>query len=133
MISDKLKKLYLLAMLLIAAHGVEEYLSGFSYKDSFVFYFASLFESKEQVFYWSFHIMWWLFIPIAYLLILGGRWVLYLLSLFSVVFAFELHHVIKGILSGGYYPGMITGFFYPILGIFFWRELVKNWRKHGSS
>lgn len=31
MISNKLKKLYLVTMLLIAAHGIEEYLSGFFY------------------------------------------------------------------------------------------------------
>lgn len=129
MISNKLKTLFGIALLLIAAHGVEENLTGFLYKDSFVNYFSNLYATKEEVFYWAFHIMWWLMLIVVYLLIRGGRWILYLLSLFSIVFAFESHHVIKGILSGGYYPGMITGFFYPVLGIFFWKELLGVYKR----
>lgn len=129
MISNKLKKLYLVTMVLIAAHGIEEYLSGFSYKDSFVFYFASLFESKEQVFYWSFHILWWLLVPIAFLLIFGGKkWTLILLTLFGVVYFFEMHHILKGLPQRSYYPGMVTAFLYPILGFFYWKQLIKDWR-----
>ena len=119
MVSNKLVKLFGLALLLVVAHGVEENLTGFLFIDNFNAYFSNLLNTKEEIFYLSFHIMWWLMLGVVYLLVRGGRWALYLLSLFSIVFAFESHHVVKGILAGGYYPGLVTGFFYPVLGVFF--------------
>src|SRR3989344_7798459 len=110
MISSKLKTLFTLALVLIAAHGIEENLTGFLYKDSFVGYFANLYNTKEEIFYWSFHIMWWLMLAVVWIFIVGKRLILIPMSLFGVVFFFEIHHLIKGLLSQGYYPGMITAF-----------------------
>ena len=126
MVSKKLKNILLLTMLLIAFHGIEENLAGFYAKDFFILYPSSFFNSIPATFYWTFHIMWWFLIVTGFLLILGGKWTLRILALFGIVYFFELHHVVKGIIAGGYYPGMITGIAYPILGIFFWKELLKN-------
>lgn len=127
MISKRLRFLFLLSLLLVAAHGVEEVSTGFLYRDSFIKYFADL-GSREEVFYWTFHIMWWFLLIVSFLFTLSSKWALRLLTLFGVVFIFEIHHVIKGIITWNYYPGMITGFFYPILGIFYWRQVLKDWR-----
>ena len=128
MISEKLKNLFLMSLILIFAHGVEEVTTGFLYRDSFISYFASL-GSKSEVFYWSFHIMWWLMLIVVYLLLKGGKWALIPLSLFGIVFIVEIHHLIKALAFGGYYPGMITAFFYPALGVFYWKELINSWKK----
>lgn len=133
MVSKKLVRLFSLALLLIAAHGVEEYVSGFLYQDRFVWYFSSLANTKEELFYWTFHIMWWALLLIVYALILGKRWSLYIMALFALVFPFELHHVIKSIIAGKYYPGMITGILYPLLGFFYWKEVLKNWRMYDKN
>ena len=130
MVSKRLQTLFTLALLLIAAHGVEEVSTGFMYHDSFVSYFANLFNTKEELFYWSFHIMWWLMLIVSWVFIVGKKFILIPLSLFGIVFFFETHHLIKGLLSGSYYSGTVTAFFYPILGIFYWKELLKNWRKN---
>lgn len=128
MISKKLKNLFLLSLALVAAHGAEEVATGFLYKDSFISYFANL-GNKSEVFYWVFHIMWWLMLVVAYLLIRGGRWALIPLTLFGVVYVVEVHHVIKGFFVESYYPGMLTALLYPLIGFFYWKELLFNWRK----
>lgn len=128
MVSKTLKFLFLLTLFLIAAHGIEEVSTGFLYKDDFISYLSGLFNTKAEVFYWSFHIMWWLMLVVAYLLLMGGRWLLIPLTLFGIVYIFEIHHLIKAFSAGGYYPGMISAFFYPIIGVFYWKELINNWR-----
>lgn len=129
MVSKKLKFLFLLTLFLVAAHGIEEVLTGFLYKDPFISYFSGLFNTKGEVFYWAFHIMWWLMLVVGYLFILGGRWALIPLTLFGIVYIFEVHHLMKAFEIGDYYPGMISAFFYPIIGFFYWKELLENWRK----
>jgi len=128
MISRNLKSLFFLSLFLIAAHGVEELLTGFRHTDSFVLAPASYLNMTPEMFYWVFHIIWWTLLPTAYIILRKSTILLPLLTLFSVVFVFELHHVIKALISAQYYPGMITAFFYPILGIFFYKELLKNWK-----
>lgn len=128
MISKKLKLLFLLTLILIAAHGVEEFNTKFLYIDESNRFFANLLNTKEEIFYWAFHIMWWLMLIVVYLLIMGGKWALIPLTLFGIVYVFEIHHMFKGFQTGGYYPGMLTALFYPVLGIFYWKELIKNWR-----
>jgi len=81
-----------------------------------------------ETFYWGFHVIWWLLLPSAYIFFRKSPILLPLLTLFSIVFAFELHHIVKAAIAGQYYPGMITAIFYPILGVFFYKELIQNWR-----
>ncbi len=128
MISTKLKNILILTMLLVAAHAIEENIAGFYAKDLFIQYPSVYFNSIPQTFYWTSHIMWWLMILIGFFLILGGKWTLRILTLFGSVYFFELHHVIKGILAGQYYPGMLTGAIYPFVGFFYWKELIKNFK-----
>jgi len=61
-------------------------------------------------------------------LILNRKYLLELLTFLGLVFIFELHHLIKAVISLSYYPGMITGLLFPIIGFFYWKELIKNWK-----
>ena len=128
MISKHLQSLFLLSLLLITAHGIEEAFTDFRHTDSFVIGIASWLNMTPEMFYWVFHIIWWTMLPSIYIFLRKSSVLLPLLTLFSIVFVFELHHVIKAIIASQYYPGMITAFFYPILGIFFYKELLKNWK-----
>ena len=130
MVSKQLTILFIIALALIYLHGVEEVLTGFPHGDSFMKFGASFFHTSPENFYWISHIfLWWLPIPIIFLVFRKKAIILPLLALFGLVFVFELHHLIKAVLAQSYYPGMITAFFYPILGVFFYKELLKIWSR----
>ena len=134
MVSKRLKTILLLTLGIIYLHGLEEVISGFQYDDPWMIWFADFFSTKTEVFYWSFHIMWWLLIPISLLFIFGGRkWTYFLLSLFGLAYFIELHHPIKALVFSRYYPGMITGLLYPVVGIFYWGQLIKDWRNYAKT
>ncbi len=133
MISKNLQFLFLLSLILITAHGVEELLTDFRHTDSFVLALASYLNMTPETFYWVFHIIWWTMLPSIFILLRRNAVLLPLLTLFSIVFVFELHHIIKALISTQYYPGMLTAFFYPILGAFFYKELWRNWKQRISA
>lgn len=128
MASDKLKQIFLLSLLLVYAHGVEEIMSGFQYSDLFMVYGANLFSTTTEVFYWTSHLIWWISLPVLFLLLRKSRSGLSLMSLYGLVFFIELHHPIKGLLIGSYYPGMVTALFYPVFGFFYWKQIIKDWK-----
>ncbi|OGG29407.1 hypothetical protein A2971_03910 [Candidatus Gottesmanbacteria bacterium RIFCSPLOWO2_01_FULL_46_21] len=132
MVSSKLKKILLISLLLIYAHGLEEIITGFYPRDRYMIFFSSLFTDVPQATYWISHTMIWFFFFISFLLVIGGRWKFIVLALFGSIFFIELHHSIDALLTNGYYPGMITATFYPVVGIFYWRQLLIDWRKKNS-
>lgn len=131
MVSKKLKILTALTILLLYLHAYEEAVTGFPQSDVFFIWIGNAFLNQTTEAYWVSHIIWFVLLAISFLLILGGKWTLRILSIFSLVFIVELHHVIKAIIYQKlYYPGMFTALLFPILGIFYWRELIINWRKN---
>ena len=131
MISTKLKKIILFTLLLIYAHGIEEMLMGFWKVDSVVMTWNKYLTSIPQAVYYASHIPFWFFVTSIFFLILGGKWTLRVLALFGVIFVFELHHVFGAIfISHGYYPGLITAIFYPVVGFFYWKELLNNFNEN---
>lgn len=130
-VSVKLKHLFLLSLILIYSHGLEEIINGFQFSDSFMIYGANMFNTTPEIFYWVSHLIWWILLPILFFLFNKKRLGLLLLTLYGLVFFIELHHPSKGFLAGRYYPGMITALFYPVFGIFYWRQVVqvvKDWK-----
>ncbi|MCH7641529.1 HXXEE domain-containing protein [Patescibacteria group bacterium] len=125
---SKLNKLFLISLVLIYLHGVEEIVTGFQHVDSFMVYFASVFSISTESFYWVSHIIWWVSLPFLYLIFSKTKYSFYLLALYGVVFFTEIHHLVKAILSISYYPGMITAMLYPLFGIFYWRQILNEWR-----
>ena len=128
MISKRLKNIFLLSLLLIYSHGVEEIIGGFQHFDSFMVFGAKYFGTTPEVFYWISHLVFWILLPTLFLLFRNRRIGLVLISMFGLIFFIEIHHIIKGITANRYYPGMTTALFYPVIGFFFWKELIKNWR-----
>lgn len=130
MISKKLKTLLLLSIVVVYLHFVEEVISGFYLNDWIMRYISSLFSNINQAQYFASHITWILMIGPAALLVLGGKWTLRVLTLFGFFFVFELHHLIDAIRTMNYYPGVITNIVFEVIGVFYWRELIQNWRKN---
>lgn len=131
MITSRLKLIFGLSIPFFIAHGVEEYLTGFYNLDKWDEWIFGLlpFVSTHQAMFATFQVMLWLLLIVALVLFLGERWRFYMLALLGVIFIFELHHPVKALLTGGYYPGLVTSLAFPFLAYFFWREWLKNYRK----
>lgn len=129
MITNRLKSIFGLSIPLFIAHGLEEYLTGLYNIDSHVaFQFGGLAKLPNmQALFLLFQIMVWLMLIIGYLLLLGPKWQLRLMLIPGTVFVYELHHLYKAFIQGGYYPGLITALAFPIIGFLFWKELLKQY------
>lgn len=130
MVSKKLKTIFLVSIPLFIAHGLEEYFTNFYNIDpisKFVFgYFEKM--SIYQATFLLFHIMFWLLLIISYLLITNEKWQLRLMIIPGLIYIFELHHIIKYLITWNYYPGLITALLFPVIGLLFWKELIKNFQ-----
>ncbi len=135
MISDKFKNLILLSALVFILHGTEEYLTGFYQTDSLSRFAFQLFEpmSSLQATFLLFQIMIGALLFISYILLKGGKGVLILSTFLGGIFIFELHHLIKAVEIQNYYPGLFTAFLIYLVGFFYWKELLKNWRNYGRN
>jgi len=128
--SRKLKIIFSIIVLLFIFHGLEEYFTGF-YKVSrqFLYVFSPLFSmSVQQATFLLFQISLWLTLILSVLLIASERWRICLMVIPGIIVFYEVHHIIEAFITGGYYPGLITAIILPILGIFFWKELLVNFR-----
>ena len=129
MVSEKLKKLTFLSLLLIYAHGIEEIIMGFWKVNSMLMVWNDRLVSIPHAVYWASHIPFWFFLIPMFLLVLGGKWNLRVLALFGLIFVVEIHHIVSALfVTQTYYPGLITAIFYPIIGFFYWKELIHNFR-----
>lgn len=132
MISKKLKTIFIISIPFFIAHGLEEIFNNFYNIDwsvKIVFGFLNNMSVPQATFI-VFQIMMWLALIIIAFLIASEKWRLRLLFLPGIIFIVELHHVWKALETWNYYPGVITAIPLTILGFFFWRELLKNWKSH---
>lgn len=128
MITSRLKLIFGLSIPLFIAHGIEEFTTHFYNTDAWdQAIFGNLFInlSTHGATFVTFQIMLWLLLIVAFLLLLGEHWRFYMLALLGIIFVYELHHPIKALLAGGYYPGLITSLVFPILAFLFWREWLR--------
>ncbi len=130
MITSRLKTIFALSIPLFIAHGIEEILTGFYAVDAWDAYLFQPFAQLplHGVMFVTFQLMLWLLLVVFLVLLLGEKWRFRLLAVIGVVYIFELHHPIKALLAGGYYPGLITSLLFPILAFFFWKEWIKNYQ-----
>ena len=134
MITEKLKLYFLLTAALLVAHMLEEWLSGFPNVFPFMIWLGQQFQSKSEAAFFIFMLMSWLALLVSLVFLSEKKkLILWMLSIFSIVYIFELHHPVLAVLSGHYYPGAITGLLFPFVGVFFWKELRKNFSKNSSS
>lgn len=127
MITNKLKLIFGLSTPLFIAHGIEEFVTHFYDTDSHgQAIFGSLSSlSNHGATFVTFQIMLWVLLIVSLLLVMGGKWQFYTFSVIGLVYVYELHHIIKAISAGGYYPGLYTSLAFPVFAILFWQE----WRK----
>lgn len=133
MVSQKLKNIFLFTLIPIYLHGIEEIVTGFPHTDSFMKLGGNYLNISSEQFYWVFHTVWWVSLPMLYMLFHKKQIALFLFSLFGMFFVIELHHIFKAFYLRSYYPGLLTTLIYPFIGIFYWKELVFNWRKYGRN
>ena len=127
MISSKLKNIFALSIPLFIAHGIEEFLTHFydiDAHDQAIFGLLSSLSNHGATFV-VFQIMFWLILIVSFLLISSEQWRFRLMFVPGIIFIYELHHLYKAVLIGGYYPGLITALLFPVIGYFYWRELLK--------
>ena len=134
MLSKRIQNLFMLSIFLFIIHGLEEYFTGFYDIDNIFKFIFQVFENMSifQATFLLFQIMIWILLIISYLLIFKKDWTLTLLTIPAVVFIFEIHHLLKLVISWEYYPGSITAIFFPILGFFYWKELIKFYKIKGK-
>jgi len=130
MLTKKLKRLFLISILIFIAHITEELLAGLWNVDSLTISAAKYFQSIPQAIFVVFNLTFLIFLIIIALLIKGGKWIWLVMSIVGLIFVFELEHIIKALISGGYYPGLYTSFLFPIIGFFYWKELIKNFKQN---
>lgn len=134
MITKKLKLYFLLTALLLVTHMLEEWFSGFPTIFPFMIWLGQQFQTKSDAAFFIFMLMSWLALLVSLVFLSEKKkLILWMLSTFSIVYIFELHHPVLAVLSGHYYPGAITGLLFPFVGLFFWKELRKNFRKSPNS
>jgi len=127
MISKRMENLFLISIALFILHGLEEYFTGFYDVDNFFqIVFKSLIGMEiSQSLFLLFQIAFWSILIISYFLIFKRDCILSLLTVLGAIIIFEIHHLIKMVAMWAYYPGSVMALFFPILGYFYWKELVK--------
>lgn len=131
MITQRLKNIFILSVPVFITHGLEEYFTGLYNIDShvkFIFGYFNALPTPQAVFLLFQIALWILLITIA-ILISSEKWRLRLMIIPGLFYIYEFHHIWKAILAGGYYPGLITALVFPIIAVFFWRELIRNYKK----
>lgn len=126
----KLRTIFFVSIPVFIAHGIEEYLTGFTEVDAiFTFLFQPVLKmSVEQGTFVVFQVMAAILLIVSGLLLLGEKWHKRLLILPGILYIFELHHLVEAIIRWEYYPGLITSLVFPILGFLFWKEWYRSLR-----
>ena len=134
MITIKLRTYFLVTSLLLVAHMLEEWFSGFPDVFPFMIWLGQQFQSTSGAAFFIFMLMSWLLLLVSLVFLSEKKkWILWMLSIFSIIYLFELHHPVRALLLGHYYPGAVTGLLFPFVGIFFWKELRNNFNKSKIS
>lgn len=120
--------IFAVSILLNYLHGIECIKTKFYDVEPNFYFCTKYFKTIHESVYYVFHGTFWIFLLLMLCFLLGGNWIFIPLGLYGTVFFSEFHHFIKGIKKRKYYSGMITSFFFPILGFFYWIELLKLWR-----
>lgn len=130
MISQKLKNIFILSIILFVAHGVEEFFTGFYNVDkSFLLTVGKLSNNLPLVFIF-YQIILWLILLLAYFFLRKNKWVFPIPITLIILMILELQHLYETLITGKYYPGTYTAVIFPLLAFLFWKELIKNLRQN---
>jgi hypothetical protein len=127
MVTRKFMQIFIWATGWIVAHWLEEILTWFAHVDmSYLWLFRPLLEMNiqdalfilYQILIWSILLIWWIF------LFWKAKLKLFLLYILWVILFLELHHVVEAIIRWEYYPWMLTALLLPIIGYYYWKNLL---------
>ena len=131
MISEKLKLIILLSIPVFIIHGIEEYINRFY--DVFPLHSLTwapqLFQTIPQTAFLAFQVTWWLLLVVAFLLISGRKGTKIVLVIYGIVMIYELTHILHTLVTGKYIAGFYTSLLFPFLNYFYWKELLKNFKR----
>ncbi len=135
MIAKRLKIIFGLSIPLFILHGIEEFRTGFYKADAVSeFIFRPLERmSEHEIMFVTFQVMFWLLLVVAFLMTISERWRLRMMVVLGLVYIVQLHHIWKALVSWSYYPGLYTALLFPIVGFFFWKELLPQLRKANNK
>ena len=127
MISQSFLIVFLLSIVLNVLHGIECIKTKFWDIEPHIYFYTKYFKSIPQAIYFEKHINLYFSLFMIFSLLLGGKWMFIPFLLYGTIFITEFHHFLKAVKHRKYYSGAITSFFFPILGIFYFLELIKLW------
>ena len=130
MISTRLKILFGLSALLLTVHGLEEYFTGLYAVNADVAWLVSFTDgmSISQAVFLTYEIALWVMLFLIFLTLVGGVCRKIVLTMLGLLFFYEITHFIGAFEVGGYYPGLVTALLFPVLGYFYWKELIFHLR-----
>jgi Protein of unknown function with HXXEE motif len=107
-------------------HTVEEYFTQLYYADPFIVSFSRYFNLNPAVTYLTLQILilCLIFVLLAQSFHRGPN--KFLAILLGLVFFLELLHPYNSIRVQGYYSGLYSGVILVIIGVFYWKELIKE-------
>ena len=130
---QRLHKLFGWAIVLLWVHMAEQLMFGLDelYELQTAYAgFASLFSSADLAAVVGVTIVTSMVFIFCYGLMLGGRAALAVFTYFGLEFMFELHHVVKTILHGEYFPGAVSAIALGTLG---YLVLKQVWTLRNSA
>ena len=113
---------------LFIIHGLEEWYTRIYETDSHVkFFFDPLANmSVAQATFIVFQISLWIILAISFFLTWNDRWQKRMMVILGFVFIYEIQHPISALMVQGYYPGLYSSLLFPIIGYYYWKELLKK-------
>ncbi|TSC59139.1 MAG: Uncharacterized protein Greene041662_646 [Candidatus Peregrinibacteria bacterium Greene0416_62] len=131
----RLRTIFAWSIPVFIAHGVEEYLTGFTKVDPiFAFVFQPVLRMPvANGTFVVFQVMAWILLIVCAVLLLGERWQKRLLIIPGLLYIFEMHHLIEALLRWNYYPGLLTAIVFPVFAVLFWREYFRGDRQSSSE
>ncbi len=104
-------------------HGLEEYRTGFLYRDPLMILFANRLALRPEILFIVVQILLGLLLILPAFLSFRRPW---LRVIFGAILLFEVDHIIHAISSQTYYPGLWTAIPLVIIGIFYWKLALSG-------
>lgn len=111
------------ALPLFFLHTLEEYYFNFINTDALIGWLANMFDVSRTSTYWTVQILLYAFL--LWLLLsrpASKAWYVIL----GIILAVELGHLWEALIGGSYVPGFVTAVPLVVLGVIFWKELLKK-------
>jgi len=130
MFSKRFVVILFTTVLLIYIHMFEEIKGDFYHVDSTLLFLSSLFKDIPQSTYFMGETVFRIMLLLLALITLGKKWALWVFTLYGVLLIAETDHLIKAIQTKNYYPGSITALLIVVSSFFYWKELLREWKKN---